>query len=77
MIAWVSGLRIGVGRFTRPWRGVGVRAMPDARLDATRRIQSVCEVPPEAGVLRLGVPGMGVGVISDRRRVVEGVTVIL
>jgi hypothetical protein len=49
--------------------------MPDARLDTTRRIDSVCNVPLGAGVLRLLVPSMEVGVIIDRRCVVEGVTV--
>jgi len=35
MIAWASGLGMGVGRFSRPLRGVGVLAMPDAGLDTT------------------------------------------
>jgi hypothetical protein len=52
-----------------------VLAMPDARLDTTRRVESVCEVPPGAGVLRVLVPGMGVGVIIDRCCVADGVTV--
>jgi hypothetical protein len=52
-----------------------VQAMPDARLDTTRCVESVCEVPPGAGVLRLLVPGMAVGVIIDRHCVVDGVTV--
>jgi hypothetical protein len=42
MIALVSGLRMGVGRFARQVGGVGVVAMPDAELDTTRRIHSVC-----------------------------------
>jgi len=73
MIAWASGLGVGVGRFSRPLRGVGVLVMPDARLDTMRRVESVCEVPPGAGVLRLLVPGVAVGVIIDRRCVVDGV----
>jgi hypothetical protein len=52
-----------------------VLAMPDARLDTTRRVESACEVPPGAGVLRLLVPGMAVGVIIDRRCVADGVRV--
>jgi len=40
-----------------------------------RRVESICEVPPGAGVLRLLVLGMAVGVIIDRRCVVDGVTV--
>jgi hypothetical protein len=75
MVARASGLGMGVARFSRPRRGVGVLAMPDARLDTTRRVESVCEVPPGAGVLRLLLPGMAVGVIIDRRCVADGVTV--
>ena len=75
MVARASGLGMGVGRFSRPLRGVGVLAMPDARLDTTRRVESVCEVPPGAGVLRLLVPGMAVGVFIDRRCVADGVEV--
>jgi len=51
MIARASGLGMGVGRFSRPLRGVGVLAMPDAGLDTMRRVDSVCEVPQGAGVL--------------------------
>jgi hypothetical protein len=42
MIVRASGSGMGVGRFSRPLRGVGVIAMPNAGLDATRRV----EVPP-------------------------------
>jgi hypothetical protein len=35
MIARTSGLRMGVGRFSRPVREVGVLAMLDAGLDTT------------------------------------------
>jgi hypothetical protein len=35
MIVQASGLRMGVGRFSRPLRGVGVLAMPDAGRDTT------------------------------------------
>jgi len=47
--------------------------MPDAGLDTTRRVESVCEVPLGAGVLRLLVPGVAVGVIIDHRCVADGV----
>ena len=75
MIARASGFGMGVGRFSRPLRGVGVLAMPDAGLDTTRRVESVCVIPLGAGVLRLVVPGVAVGVIIDRRCVVDGVEV--
>ena len=42
MIARASGFGMRVGRFSRPLRGVGVLAMPDAGLDTTRRVESVC-----------------------------------
>jgi hypothetical protein len=65
---------MGVGRFSRPLRGVGVLlAMPDAELDTMRRVESVCMVPLGAGVLRLIVPGVAIGAIIDRRCVVDGV----
>ena len=75
MIVLASGFGIGVGRFSRPLRGVGVIAMPDAGLDTTRRVESVCVIPLGAGVLRLLVPGVAVGVIIDRRCVADGVEV--
>jgi len=50
MIARVSGSGMGVGRFSRPPRGVGVLAMTDAGLDTTRRVDSVCIVTLGAGV---------------------------
>jgi hypothetical protein len=53
MIARASGFGMGVGTFSRPLRGAGVLAMPDAGLDTTRRIESVCIVPLGAGVLQL------------------------
>jgi hypothetical protein len=49
--------------------------MSDARLDTTRRVESICGVPPGAGVLRLLVPGMPGGEISAHRCVADGVTV--
>jgi len=75
MIARASGFGMGVGRFSRPLRGVGVLAMPDAGLDTTRRVETVCMVPLGAGVLRLLVPGVAVGVIIDSRCVADGVGV--
>jgi len=33
MIVWTSGLGMGLGRLSRPLRGVGVQAMSDAELD--------------------------------------------
>jgi hypothetical protein len=73
MIARASGLGMGVGRFSRPLRGVGVLAMPDAGLDTTRRVESVCKVPPGSGVLQLLVTGVAVGVFIDRHSVADGV----
>jgi hypothetical protein len=73
MIVRASGFRIGGGRCSRPLRGVGVLAMPDAGLDTTRRGESLFMVPLGAGVLRLLVPGVAVGVIIDRRCVVDRV----
>ena len=68
---------MGVGRFSRPLTGVGVLAVPDAGLDTMRRIKSVCEVPPGAGVLRLLVPVMAVGVFIDLSSVLDWVEVML
>jgi len=45
--------------------------MPNAGLDTTRRI----EVPPSAGVRRLLVTGVAVGVLIHRRCVADGVEV--
>ena len=77
MIARDSGFGMGVGRMSRPLRGVGVLAMPDAGQDTTRRVESACVSPLGAGVLRLLVPGMAVGVIIDCRCVADGVEVTL
>ena len=75
MMAWASALGMGVSRFSRPLRGVEVLAMPDTGLDTTRRVESVWVIPLGAGVLRLLVPGVAVGVIIDRRCVADGVEV--
>jgi hypothetical protein len=69
MIVQASGLWIGVGRFSRPRREVGVITMADPGLETNRHV----EVPPDAGVLRLLVPGVAVGVFVDSRRVVDEV----
>jgi hypothetical protein len=71
MIARASGLGMGVDSFSRLLRGVGVIAMPNAGLDTTRRVA----VPPGAGVLRLLVTGVVVGVFIDRRCVADRVEV--
>jgi len=65
MIARASGLGMGVGRFSRPLRGVGVLAMPDVGLDTTRRVESVCVILLGAGVLRLHVPGVPVEILLN------------
>jgi len=75
MIARASRFVMGVGRFSVALRGVGVLAMLDAGLDTTRRVESVCVSPLGAGVLRLHVPGVAVGVFIDRRCVADGVQV--
>jgi hypothetical protein len=72
MIPWASGLGMGVSRFSRPLRGVGVIAMPNAGLDTTRRVA----VLPGAGVLRLLVTSVAVGIFIDRRCVADGVEVM-
>ena len=75
MIVQASGLGMEVGRFSRPLRGVGVLTMLDAGLDTTRRVESVCEFPLGAVVLRLLVPGVAVGVFIDCRCVADGMEV--
>jgi hypothetical protein len=75
MITRASGFEMGVGRFSRPLRAVGVLAMPDVGLDTTRRVESVCVMPLGAGVLRLLLTGMAVEVSLDRRCVADGLEV--
>ena len=65
-----------VGRFSRPLGGVGVLAMPNAWPDTTQRVESVGDFPPDAGVLRLLVPGVAVGVFNDRCSAVDRVEVM-
>jgi hypothetical protein len=60
---------------SRPLRGVGVLAMLDTGLDTTQLVESVCVIPLGAGVLRLLVPGVAVGVIIDHCCVADGVEV--
>jgi hypothetical protein len=71
MIARASGIGMGVGSFLRQLRGVGVIAMPNAGLDTMRPV----EVPPGAGVLRLLVTSVAVGVFIDYRCVPDEVEV--
>jgi len=75
MIGQASGFGMGVVRFSRLLRGVGVHGMTDAGLDTMRRVESGCIVPLGAGVLRLLGPGVGVGVIIVRHCAAEGVAV--
>jgi hypothetical protein len=63
---------MGVGRLSRPLRGLVVLAMLDAGLDATRRVECVCKIPPGAGGLRMLITGMAAGVFIDRRSVADG-----
>jgi len=72
MIARAFRLGMGVGRFSRLLRGVGMIAMPDLGLDTTRPD----ELPLGAGVLLLHVPSVAVGVFIDRRCVADGVEVM-
>jgi len=75
MITRASGFGMGVSRFSRPLRGVGLLAMMDAELDTMQHVGSVCIVPLGAGVLQLLVPAVVVGVIIDGRCVADGVEV--
>jgi hypothetical protein len=63
MNALASGLGMGVGRFSRTQRGVGVITMRNAGLDTMRCV----EIPRGAGVLRLVVPGVPHRVFVDCR----------
>ena len=74
----VRGSRLGMrlGKFSRALRAVGVPPMPDARLDTSRGVESVCEVSPGADVLRLLVPSMAVDVIIHRLFVADGAEVM-
>jgi hypothetical protein len=49
--------------------------MPDAGLDKTRRVESVCVIPLGASVLQLLVPGVAVEEIIERCCVADGVEV--
>ena len=75
MVMLVSGLVMRVGRFSRLLTGVGVLTLPGARVDTTCHVESVCDVPPGAGVLQLLVCRMAVGVIVDHRCIADGVEV--
>jgi len=75
VIARASGFGMRVGRISKPLRGVGVLAMPDAGLDSSQCIESVCEVTLGAGVLQQLEPSMEVGVFVDCHCLVDGVDV--
>jgi hypothetical protein len=75
IIMQASRLEIGVGRFSRPVRGVGVLTMPDAGLDTTGCVESVWEVPLGAGVLWQLVSGVVVGVFIENQCVADGLKV--
>jgi hypothetical protein len=68
MIAWAFGSEMGVGKFWRPLRRVGVLAMPKKGLNTMGCIESRCEIPPGAGE-----PRIAVGVFIDHRCVADGV----
>ena len=71
MIPWDCRLGMGIGRFSRPLKGVGVIAMPNAERNTMRCV----EVPHSAGVLRLLVPVVAVEVFINHRCVADGVEV--
>jgi len=71
MITRASGLGMGVGMSSRPLRAVGMIAILDVGLDTPGPVA----VAPGAGVLRLLVPGMAVGVFIGRLCVADGVEV--
>jgi len=75
MIMQDPGLGMGVGRISRLLRGVGALAMPDVGLGTMQRVESVCVIPLGAGVLRLLLPGVAVGVFIDRCYVADGVDI--
>jgi hypothetical protein len=68
---------MGVGRFPRLVREVGVLAMPDAGLNIMQQVESVSMVPLADGLLRLLVARVAGGVIIDHCCVLEGVDVTL
>jgi len=59
-------IRDGDRQVSKLLRGVEVLAMPDAGLDTTWRVQSVCEVSLGAGELRPLLPSVVVGEFIDR-----------
>ena len=56
---------MGVGRYSRPLRVVGVLTMTDAGLDTMRCVESGVKVPLVSRVLRLLVACVAVGVFID------------
>lgn len=75
-IAWPTGFGMGVGRFSRLLRVVGVLTLWKAGRDKTGCIESTCEVPLATVVLWLLVPSMAVGVLIDRHNVAGQVEVM-
>jgi hypothetical protein len=71
-----SAFGLGVDMFCRPLREVGLLVMPDAGLDATRCVESICEVSQAAGVLWLRVLGMAVRVFINPPSVAHRVQVM-
>jgi len=57
MVQQASDLGMGIGRFSRLLRKVGVLAMLNVKQDTTQQVATDCQVPPAAGVQRLLVPG--------------------
>jgi hypothetical protein len=64
---------MGVGNFSSPLRGVGVLPTPDAGLDTTCHIETICEVPLGACVLQLRIYCAAGGVFIVRHRGLDGV----
>jgi len=61
MIAQASGFGMQVGRFSSPQRGVRLLVMPDAGLDTTRRVESVCNGSAGSGCVTTACTGRGGG----------------
>ena len=66
---------MGVGRNSRPLRGVEVLAMCGMGLDTMRCVECVGKVPQSVGVLRLLVPSVVVAVLIDHHCGADGVEV--
>jgi len=77
MIAQASGLGMRIAMFSKQLCGVGVLSMSDVGLDTTRHVESVCVIPLGAGVLRLLVTTVPVGVIIDCHCAADAVEITL